>query len=126
MQKKALGKILSVVRCVPTIPNKRVKRIPVQAAQLGKCGFGTRRPTLNRKQHHAPPSGAKSASGIRWRMIVRVQIMTPVFSLDYHRNERFEIRDFQPQECTLLAASPDFGRLSARFRGTLQLGVPNL
>jgi predicted Zn-ribbon and HTH transcriptional regulator len=74
MQKKALREILRIVRRVPTIPNKRVNRVPVQPAKLGQCGFGTRRLTLSRKQHHAPPSGAKSASGIRWRMMVRVQL----------------------------------------------------
>src|SRR5262249_19016475 len=95
MQKKALGKILRIVRSVPLIPNKRVKRIPVEPAQLRKCGFGTRRLTLSRKQHHAPPSSAKSACDIRWRMAVRVQFDPPVVKPRLSSHSKIEIRVFQ-------------------------------
>jgi hypothetical protein len=56
---------------------------------------------LSRTQHHAPPSGAKSAksaNGIRWRMMVRLQLRASVFSQGYQIRARIKIRDFEAQE----------------------------
>src|ERR1700722_5913813 len=98
MQKKSLSEILRIVRKVPTISNKRVNRVPVQPAKFGKCCFRTRHLTLSRKQHHAPLSGAKSANGIRWRMMVRVQLFpSGLPSLSSH--SKIEIRDFEAPAC---------------------------
>jgi hypothetical protein len=47
-----------------------------------------------------PPtsSGAKSSSGIRWRMMVRLQSRASVFSKGYQIPARIKIRDFQAQD----------------------------
>jgi hypothetical protein len=58
---------------------------------------------LSRTQHHAPPTGAKSANGIRWRMMVRLQLRASVFSQGYQIRARIKIRDFEAQEFASLA-----------------------
>jgi hypothetical protein len=61
---------------------------------------------LSRTQHLAPPSGAKSANGIRWRMMVRLQLRASVFSQGYQIRARIKIRDFEAQEFASLTARP--------------------
>jgi hypothetical protein len=81
--------------------------------QLGQVRWGSvlmDLPVLRRserKQHHAPPSGAKSSSGLRWRMMVRLQLRASVFSQDYQIRVRIKIRDFEVQEFASLAAIAD-------------------
>jgi hypothetical protein len=71
---------------------------------------------LSRTQHHAPPSGAKSANGIRWRMMVRLQLRASVFSQGYQIRARIKIRDFEAQEFASPAARPGSGPEAKRLK----------
>jgi hypothetical protein len=45
-----------------------------------------------------PSSGVKSSSGIRWRIMVRLQSRGSVFSKGYQIPARIKIRDFEAQD----------------------------
>ena len=69
MQEKAPSQVLGFFGGPVPAPDVRVKRVPVDSAQLPE----RRCLALGRKQHHGPPSCAKSVGDVSERAFVRLQ-----------------------------------------------------
>jgi hypothetical protein len=76
MQEKTLGQIQGLFWSATTATDIRVKRIPVDSAELTKRRLETGRLALAREQHRAPPSRTKSVWILPERSLVRLQAST--------------------------------------------------
>ena len=111
MQEKTLGQVLRLFWSMTAAPNIRVKRIPVDSAELTERRLETGRLALAREQHCAPPSRTKSVWVLPERSLVRLQASTPS-SVGYHVQPKFETN------------LPRKTRTEESFKGRLALRSP--
>jgi len=73
MQEKVPSQVLGFFGGPAPAPDVRVKRVPVDSAELPERRLESRCLALGRKQHHGPPSCAKSVGEVSERAFVRIQ-----------------------------------------------------
>src|SRR5947209_1325106 len=94
MQEKTLGQVLCLFGGVTPAPDVRVKRVPVDSAELSERRLEPGRPALGREQHHVPPSRTESVGVLPRRGLVRLHGSPPTITRGYHVQAKIEAKPF--------------------------------